>query len=98
MGVDGNRTNMSYATRSHSRRFPLLLVLTGVGLAAAGLVCVLFSIYLAGLLDPAAGSQGSFTIGQLILDPLSSVFEGGFLTLGGGWVLMILGGVSLLFP
>lgn len=72
---------------------PFVLVLLGVVIVLLGLGLASLALYLSASVETAGGSGGELAFGEILHDFLVVLFDGGAITLGGGSVLMLIGGV-----
>jgi hypothetical protein len=86
---------MTYRARTRRRGIsvPFVVVLFGVTVVLAGLVVAGLALYLASAVQPAPGGSGDLVFADLLYEPLTVLYRGGAITLGGGSVLMLIGGV-----
>lgn len=81
---------------SRPPRASLLLAVFGSLFSVFGLVFLTGGLYIADQVGSIESGGGSLQFGQLLVGPLTMLFQGGLLTLVGGVVILLLGGGILL--
>ncbi|MFB6307845.1 MAG: hypothetical protein ABEH35_00805 [Haloarculaceae archaeon] len=81
---------------SRPPRLSLLLAVFGSVLSFAGFGCVVLALYVVEQLRSVTASEGAVRLSHLLIEPLQLLFQGGFVTLAGGFLCMVIGGVAMI--
>ena len=75
----------------------MLLVMVGFSVVVVGLFFATIAVYLASLTGSFTGSMGAGgqAFAGLLLEPLTALFRAGLTTTGGGFALVVGGGITI---